>query len=112
MKTYELIEYYPDGRVRVSLDNILTTNHIIYPNMLVIKSEGKHIDTIKILSIWDEDGYVHFKVQDHKTGKVGELVQILDRENSYFIWSILSYEYAMKMMEEKIMNRLIVGHTV
>ncbi len=109
MKTNDFIKYYPDGSVKILLDNILTLDHIVHPNMRVIKKEGSHFDPTKILEIWDDGDYVYLQVQDIKTGKVGELVQILDVGNSYFLWSILSYDYAMKMMEERIMNRLIVG---
>lgn len=109
-KTHDdIVLYLPDGSFIINLDNILTCGKIVYPNMRVIKKEGAHFDAIVILDVWDDGEYVYLKVMDMKTGKVGELVQILDRENKYFLWSIIDIDYAMCMMEDKIMNRLIVG---
>ena len=102
----DLIKYYPDGNVKILLDNILTLDHIVHPNMKVLKMEGSHFDTINILEIWDDGDYVYLKVKDIKTQREHELVQILDRENKYFLWSIIDLDYAMGMMEDKIVEKI------
>ena len=107
-----IVIYYRDGSVQVNLDNILTLDHKLYPNMRVLKQEGSHFDPIEIIGIWDDNEYVYLTIRDIKSGKVGVISQILDWDNKYFLWSIISLGFFNKMLEDRIMARLIVGNTV
>ena len=105
-KAHELIQYLPDNMVKIDLENILTIDRIIYPNMLLLKLEGRHSDVIRVIDVWDYDGYVHLWVEDRKTGKTGELVQILDKENKIFIWSLISLDYVLNVLEDRIAEKI------
>lgn len=107
--SHELIQYLPDSRVKIDLENILTIDRIIYPNMLLLKLEGRYSDVIRVIDVWDYDGYVHLLVEDRKTGKTGELVQILDKENKIFIWSLISLDYVLNVLEDRIANKINNG---
>lgn len=106
-----IVIYHKDGSVQINLANIHTDAHIVYPYMKVIKKEGNHYDLIKILGIYDDDQYIYLTIKNIITGSVHVISQILDWDNTYFLWSIISIEYFHKMLEERIMNRLIMGKT-
>lgn len=111
-KPESIVIYYKDGSVQVNLDNILTLDHKLYPKMRVLKKEGSHFDPIEILHIYDDGNYLYLTVRDIKSGKVGVISQVLDWDNKYFLWSIISLGYFYKMLEDRIMARLIVGNTI
>ena len=105
-----ILIYHKDGSVQVNLDNILTIDHIVYPHMKVIKYEGNFFDPVEILGIYDDDNYVYLTIKNINTSKVHVISQHLDRDNRYFLWSIISLEYFHQMLENWIMARLIVGN--
>ncbi len=74
------IKYYPDGSARILMDNILTTDQIIYPGMILLKAEGVHFDSITVISIADRNGYLYVKIKDNKTGKIGTISQRIDAD--------------------------------
>ena len=90
-KTDELIKYHPSGSVQILMDNILTTDQVISPGMLMLKAEGIHYDVIQALEIWDQEGYLYIKIRDNKTSKIGTLIQRIGVD--YFVWTLISYEY-------------------
>jgi len=85
------IKYNSDGSARVLMDNILTTDQIIYPGMILLKSEGVHYDSITIISISDKNGFLYLKIKDNKTGKIGTISQEI--VSDYYVWSLISYDY-------------------
>lgn len=108
-KDDDIMTYLPNGAVKIDLDNILSIDKIIHPDMLLLKQEGSHFDVVQVLDIWDEDGYVKIRIQDRKTGRVHDISQILDRNNGYFLWTLLSYPYAMKMIEDRVIGKINDG---
>ena len=44
----DTITYYPDGSVQIRMDNILTTDQVLFPGMLLLKSEGIRFDVVKV----------------------------------------------------------------
>ncbi len=66
----DTLTYYPDGAVQVRMENILTTDKVLFPGMLVLKSEGIRFDVVKVLEVWDKKGFLYVKVEDNKTGRV------------------------------------------
>ena len=86
-----IFTYYPDGSVQVRMDNILTTDQILYPGMILLKSEGHRFDVVKVLDVWDINGFLYVKVEDTKLGRVINLSQRIGVK--YFVWTLVSYDY-------------------
>ena len=85
------IKNYPDGSAKVLMDNILTTDQIIYPGMILLKAEGVHFDSITVISISDKNGFLYIKIKDNKTNKIGTISQRIVTD--YFVWTLISYDY-------------------
>ena len=66
----DTLTYYPDGSVKIKMDNILTTDQVLFPGMLLLKSEGIRFDVVKVLEVWDENGFIYIRIEDNKTGRV------------------------------------------
>jgi len=87
----EIITYYPDGSVQILMNCIMTIDHIIFPGMILLKSEGIHFDVVKVLEIWDKDGYLYIKIEDNKTAKISTISKRISID--YYLWTLISYEY-------------------
>jgi hypothetical protein len=83
------------------MDNILTTDQVIYPGMILLKAEGVHYDSITIISITDKNGFLYLEIKDNKTGKIGTISQEI--VSDYYVWSLISYDY---LAGEFIFNNL------
>ncbi len=83
--------YYPNGSVQVRMDNILTTEQVLYPGMLLLKSEGQRFDVVKVLEVWDDRGFLYVKVEDNKTERVMTLDQRIGVD--FYVWTLVSYDY-------------------
>jgi hypothetical protein len=95
----DVFTYYPDGSVKVRMDNILTTNQVLFPGMLLLKSEGQRFDVVKVLEVWDDKEFLYVKVEDNKTGKVMNLSQRIGVD--YFVWTLVSYNYLDRRLDRK-----------
>ena len=73
------------------MDNILTTNQMLYPGMLLLKSEGQRFDVVKVLEVWEDKGFLNVKVKDTKLGRVINLCQRIGV--NYYVWTLVSYNY-------------------
>lgn len=98
------IKHYPDGSTQILMKNILTTNQVIYPGMVLLKSEGVHYDSITVISIADKSGFLYIKIKDNKTGKIGTISQRIGAD--YYVWTLISYDY---MIEEFIFENIKKG---
>ncbi len=107
---YEEILYLADGSVRIPLKNILTKDHVVHPQMKVLKMENNNIDPLEIIDISDDGLHVYLKVKNIQSGKESELMQTLDRENKVYVWSIISMDYIHDWVTESIMMRMVVGN--
>lgn len=58
----ESITRIKDGSYQVRPDNILTTDQVLFPGMLLLKLEGLQTDVIKILDILVKDGFLYLKM--------------------------------------------------
>lgn len=87
----EYVTKYEDGTMQVRSENILTTDQVLFPDMLLLKIEGLHVDVVRILDLWVEDGFLYIKLEDRKTGKVGMISQKLGI--NYHLWTLVSYDY-------------------
>jgi hypothetical protein len=85
------ITRFKDGSYQVRLDNILTTDQVLYPGMVLLKLEGTHTDVIKILDIQVKDGFLFLKIEDKKTG----LPYIISHQlgSKFYLWTLISYDY-------------------
>jgi hypothetical protein len=101
----DLIRYFPNGDVQIKLDNILTPNQIVRP-MHLLKVEGNHMDVIELISVRNTSEMVYLKIKNQKTGHVGEISTVLDRENDLFVWWVVSYEYVMNALEDRVIDRI------
>jgi hypothetical protein len=91
------LTYYPNGAAQVKMDNILTTNQVLFPGMLLLKSEGQRFDVVKVLEVWDDREFLYVKVEDDKTGRVINLSQRIGVD--YYVWKLVSYDYLDKGIE-------------
>jgi hypothetical protein len=87
----DIFTYYTDGSVKVKMDNILTTNQVLFPGMPLLKSEGQRFDVVKVLEVWDDKGFLYVNVEDIKTGRVMNLSQRIGVD--YIVWTLVSYDY-------------------
>ena len=74
---------------------ILTTDRILTVGMPYMKLEGQHTDAIRLLDVWDADGYIYLKIQGLQTGKVNTISWILEDTGGYWLWSLSSLDYIM-----------------
>jgi hypothetical protein len=98
----DTITYYPGGLVQVRMENILTTGQVLFPGMLLLKSEGPRFDVVRVLEVWDKDGFLCVKVRDNKTGRVMTLDQRIGA--SYYVWTLVSYDYLDRRFANKNNN--------
>jgi hypothetical protein len=101
-----LITYYPNGNVQIYLDCILTPDHLVHQNMLLIKVEGTHVDIVNLISVRNTQDMVYLKIMDMKTKNVHEISQRLDHEENYFVWWIISYSYINAAVEDRVLGEL------
>ena len=93
----DIFTYYPNGAVQVRMDNILTTNQVLFPGMLLLKSEGQRFDVVRVLEICDYKGFLYVKVEENKTGRVITLSQRIGAD--YYVWILVSYDYLDRGIE-------------
>ena len=101
-----LITYYPKGNVQIFLDCILTPDHLVHQNMLLIKVEGTHVDIVNLISVRNTQEMVYLLIKDMKTKNVHEISQRLDHDENLFVWWIISYSYINAAIEDRIIGEL------
>ena len=69
----------------------------------MLKTEGIHVDTVRVHEIWDQDGLLYIKIENNETGKVGTISQRIDVE--YFLWTLISYDYLVDQFLFKSENK-------
>ena len=87
----DTLTYYPDGTVQVKMENILTTDQVLFPGMLVLKAEGLSFDVCEVLEVWDSHGFLYVKIRENQTGRVLILSQRIGVD--YFVWTLISYDF-------------------
>jgi hypothetical protein len=87
----DIVTRLGDGSYQVRLDNILTTDQVLFPGMVLLKLEGTQTDVVKILDIQVKDGFLYLKIEDQKTG----LPYIISHQlgSEFFLWTLISYDY-------------------
>ena len=100
--SYNTITYFPDGSVQVRMDNILTTDQVLFPGMLLLKSEGIRFDVVKVLQVWDKDDFLYVRIEDNKTERVLNLSQRIGVD--YYVLTLVSYDFLDKKFRNKNYN--------
>jgi hypothetical protein len=62
--------------------------------------EGQKTFPIRLLHIWDSDGFVYLRIQNLQTGQVYEISRILKDDNEYCLWEIASLDYLMNLTKQ------------
>ena len=89
------LEYLQPNVVRLDLPFILTEDKILVYGMPYLKLEGKHIDAIRLLSVWDKKGYVYLKIENIETCKITTISWLIDYNGDYWLWALSSLQYLL-----------------
>jgi hypothetical protein len=87
------------AKKKIRMEYILTTDQVLFPGMLVLKSEGQRFDVVKVLEVWDKYGFIYIKIEDNKIGRVLTLSQRIDAK--YYVWTLISYDYLDRRFGKK-----------
>ena|SRR5665647_381970 len=95
-----LLQYLPDHRVYLNLPCVLTLNKTLWIGMPYLYHEGQKTFAIRLLHVWDSDGFVYFRIQNMKTGQVYEISRLLQAEIGFCLWEIASIDYLMNLSKK------------
>jgi len=96
-----ILQYLPDCRVYLNLPCILTINKTLWIGMPYMYHEGLKTFAIRLLHIWDSDGFVYLRIQNLETGKVYEISRLLHADTDYCLWEIASMDYLMNLSNKR-----------
>lgn len=92
-----LLSYLPNYTVYLNLPCVLTLSKTLKVGMPYMYHEGHKTFPIRLLHVWDSDGFVHLRFQNLNTGKVYEISRLLHAEPDYCLWEIASLDYLMTL---------------
>lgn len=92
-----ILEYLPDYTVYLNLPCVLTLSKTLRIGMPYMYNEGLKTFPIRILHVWDSDGFVYLRIQNMQTGQVYEISRILQTDAEYCLWEIASLSYLMNL---------------
>ncbi|HKJ80963.1 MAG TPA: hypothetical protein VJ954_02985 [Ignavibacteriaceae bacterium] len=95
------LEYFRPNVVRLDLSFILTENKLLVLNMPYLKLEGQHVDAVRLLDIWDKDGYVFLKIENITTGIINTISWLVEYDGDYWLWSLASFNYLKTLTKTK-----------
>lgn len=87
------LEYISHDKVRLDLPFILTENKTLVIGMPYLLIEEYDIDAIRLMRVWDKDGYVYLKIENLQTKHVGVISWLIDYDGDYWIWSLRNLSY-------------------
>ena len=96
-----ILHYLPDHRVYLNLPCILTLNKTLRIGMPYMYHEGWKTFAIRLLHVWDSDGFVYLRIQNLQTGQVYEISSILKDNTEYCLWEIASLDYLMNLSNKE-----------
>jgi hypothetical protein len=94
------LEYFRPNVVRLDLPFILTEEKMLVFGMPYLKLEGEHSDSVRLLDIWDEDGYVFLRIEMIKSGMVDTISWSLAYVGDYWLWSIVTFDCIKVILTE------------
>ncbi len=92
-----VLQYLPDYRVYLNLPCVLTLNKTLRIGMPYMYHEGQKTFAIRLLHVWDSDGFVYLSIQNLQTGQVYEISIILKDDTGFSLWEIASLDYLMNL---------------
>jgi hypothetical protein len=63
--------------------------------------EGQKTFAIRLLHVWDSDGFVYLRIQNMQTGQVYEISSILKDDTGSCLWEIASLDYLMSLLNKR-----------
>ena len=75
----------------------------IQQNGVYLKAEGCHFDSIKILNVHFEDGFIYLLIEDLKTNRIYPISHIIGENYPCICW-LLSWDYFENEMMKRIKN--------
>jgi hypothetical protein len=99
--TKPVLEYLPDYTVYLDLPCVLTLSKTLRIGMPYMYHEGLKTFPIRLLHIWDSDGFVFLRIQNIQTGQVYEISRNLNSSSEFCLWEIASMDYLMKLSNER-----------
>lgn len=93
----QLLQYLPDHRVYLNLPCILTLNKTLWIGMPYLYHEGQKTFAIRLLHVWDSDGFVYLRIQNLQTGQVYKISSILKDDTEFSLWEIASLDFIMNL---------------
>jgi len=91
------VEYISPLTAVADLPFILSTDRKLTIGSPYLHLEGSHITAVNLLDVWDDEKYVHVKIQDKKTGTITILQGSLNYSEDECIWSLASLEYVQSL---------------
>jgi hypothetical protein len=89
--------YLPDYTVFLNLPCVLTLSKTLRVGMPYLYHEGLKMFPIRLLHIWDSDGFVYLRIQNLQTGKVYEISRLLQTDTEYCLWEIASLDFILDL---------------
>jgi hypothetical protein len=96
-----LLSYLPDYIVYLNLPCVLTLSKTLRIGMPYMYHEGLKTFPIRLLHIWDSDGFVYLRIQNLRTGQVYEISRLLQADTGYCLWEIASLDYIMNLSNKR-----------
>jgi hypothetical protein len=96
-----LLSYLPDYTVYLNLPCVLTLSKTLRIGMPYMYHEGLKTFPIRLLHIWDSDGFVYLRIQNLRTGQVYEISRLINANTNYCLWEIASLNYLMSILDIK-----------
>jgi len=94
-----LLSYLPNYTVYLNLQCVLTLSKTLRIGMPYMYHEGLKTFPIRLLHIWDSDGFVYLRIQNLRTGQVSEISQLLQADTAYCLWAIASLDYLLNLSD-------------
>jgi len=92
-----LLSYQPDYSVYINLPCVLTLSKTLRIGMPYMYHEGLKTFPIRLLHIWDSDGFVYLRIQNLSTGKVYEISRLMETDIEYCLWEIASLDFILDL---------------
>ena len=97
-----LLSYLSDYTVYLNLPCILTLTKLLRIGMPYLYCEGLKTFPIRLLHVWDSEGFVYLRIQNLQSGRVHEISRILQDDIEYCLWKVASLDYLMNLSNENI----------
>jgi len=92
-----LLSYLPDYTAYLNLPCVLTLSKTLRIGMPYMYHEGLKTFPIRLLHIWDYDGFVHLRIQNLESGEVYEISRLLNAGTDYCLWEIASLDFILNI---------------